>query len=319
MREYGPGNPLVFSHIPKSAGTSLRAALAEALQSGRVVYGVDRSLVAGYDNIDGLRGPARDNFIMSPDELPLDATLVTGHISPGTTRARFPDADHVTTLRHPQLRVISQWTHGRALSDFDLRHFGGGTANAFRVARGSLKEYLFHDLIAPNVDNTIARFLAWPHPSLHPTRFIPEQDDDAILEAAIESLERFAHVGVVEDENFLGNLSDWLGRRLVETRLNERTSMSRHRRPDLARELTPATHELLRHRTRLDTALWLHVAQRSMKQRSPQDVLDAAWDVALERYAKAAQAPHHERPVRRAVEIVYGWGSAVRGRRRPWN
>src|SRR5688572_25724517 len=159
MREYSPGNPLVFCHIPKCAGNSLRAGLIEALQLEHFVRGVDLALLAGYDNLDALSPTARRTFIFSPEDLPADVAFVTGHISPGTTMARFPDADHITSLRNPRLRVVSQWIHSRSLSELDLRHWGG-LAEAFRVGQLPFQEYLQHEMIAPNVDNTITRFLS---------------------------------------------------------------------------------------------------------------------------------------------------------------
>ena len=140
MREYSPGHPLVFCHIPKSAGTSLTAALIASLQPERPVVGVDLTLLGGYE-LEGLSAVVQAGIIGSPEDLPADASLVAGHISPGTTMARFPDADHITTLRNPRNRVASQWIHSRALSEFDLRHWGS-VGTAFRLGRLPLAEYL---------------------------------------------------------------------------------------------------------------------------------------------------------------------------------
>src|SRR4051794_32591010 len=120
MREYRPGRPLVFNHIPKSAGSSVQAALRASLEPTVFVRGLDLALVGGYDDIESVRGTARTPFYFAPEELPADATLVAGHISPGTTMARYPTADHIILLRVPQLRLISAWLHGRSLSEFDL-------------------------------------------------------------------------------------------------------------------------------------------------------------------------------------------------------
>jgi hypothetical protein len=314
MREYRPGKPLVFSHIPKCAGTSLGTALAQALQPERQVYAVDLSLIGGYTDFDDLRGAARESFIFSPEELPAEADFVSGHIAPATTRARYPGADHITTLRHPSLRVISQWAHSRSLSDFDLRHFGSRGSSAFRVGRKPLADYLGHHKIAPSVDNTLTRFFAWPHPALERTEFIDERHDDDLLAAALESLDGFGYVGLVEDTQFMDRLGQWLGREVVETKLNERVSMPRSRRPDLAVELDQKTVDVLRHRSRLDEQLWKHVARQTLPDIDPDALLSATWDKALERYAKALAAPGDFRPLRRTVETLYGWGSALRRR-----
>ena len=244
VRQYGPGNPLVFSHIPKTAGTSLRVALERALQPAVFVQGVDTSLLAGYDDLDAISPAHRAALYLSPDELPADATLVAGHIGPATTMARYPGADHITVLRAPELRILSQWLHGRALTEFNLRHWGP-VAEAFRVAWRPLGEFLDHAMLAPNVDNTIARFLAWPHPALSRTAFIDESDDEAVLAAALERLDTFGYVNLVENPAFQEELGAWLGRELPPTRANERTAVPKRRRPDMAVELDGATRELL--------------------------------------------------------------------------
>jgi hypothetical protein len=314
VREYGPGRPLVFNHIPKCAGTSLRTALIDALRPDDAVYRFDLSLVGGYRDFGTLDDATRATFVLSPEELPADADFVTGHISPGTTRARYAGADHITTLRHPGLRLISQWVHSRSLSDFDLRHFGGRDAAAFRVARLPLAKYLQHEKIAPNIDNTITRFLAWPHPLVGSDSFIAESDDAEVLAAALRSVDAMAHVGLVEDAGFMDRLSEWFGRPLVEKRLNERVSVPRKRRPDLATELDGETTALLAHRMRLDDAVWRHVAAKQLPDADPDAVLAAHWDKAVDRYAVALKAPVQSRPVRRTAEVLYGLGTSLRRR-----
>ncbi|WP_436697977.1 hypothetical protein [Nocardioides sp. BYT-33-1] len=319
MSAPSPQRPLVFNHIPKCAGTSVRNAIVAALPAeATTVYRVDLSLVGGYDRIDALRPQAAATFVRGPEELPADGDFVTGHVAPGTTRARYAERREVTILRHPRLRVLSQWVHSRALSDFDLRHFGHAGSVAFRVARGRLGDYLDHAMIAPNIDNTITRFLAWPHPLLAPTSFIEESQDEEILAAALDSLDRFDHVGLVEDPRFLEHLGSAIGLELPDIRLNERVSVPRRRRPDLGPELDGRTRELLARRTRLDERLWTHVARRIRPDSDPAQTLEVAWEQALTRYDAALTAPYETRPVRRAAELVYGTYAAARGLRRPW-
>jgi hypothetical protein len=302
MREYSPGHPLVFCHIPKSAGTSLTAALVDALQPTRLVVGVDLTLLGGYE-LEGLSAVVRAGIIERPEDLPDDATLVAGHISPGTTMPRFPDADHVTTLRNPRNRVASQWIHSRAMSEFDLRHWGS-VGTAFRLGWLPFAEYLQQEIIAPNVDNTVTRFLAWPHPLLQRSAFIEERHDDELLAVAMARLEQFAHVGVVENPSFIAELGAWLGRDLPVVRENERSSIPRKRRPDLDAEMSPSTVDLLDHRTRIDRQLWAHVAGDSLDA-DPRDVLESSWKKSIGRYADAMDNPGESRPVRQAVVALY--------------
>ncbi|MFL6062317.1 MAG: hypothetical protein ACJ72E_13880 [Marmoricola sp.] len=305
MREYGPGNPLVFSHIPKTAGTSLTAALHDALEPGVFVQGMDQSLAGDYEEFDQFSTVARDMMYLSPEEIPADATLVAGHIGPATTMARFPGADHITILRNPRSRLISQWMHSRSLTEFDIRHWGPG-AEAFRVGWLPLHDYLQHRLVATNTDNTIARFLAWPHPLMPGSDFIDPAHDDDITEAAIARLDAMAHVDVVENPDFVAALGTWLGSPLSETRLNERAFVPKRMRPDFAAELDDRTTELMASRTRIDERLWHHVAARVLPGADLDAVLATSFERALDRYLESFKNPAPKgRPVRRAVAFAY--------------
>lgn len=307
-----PGRPLVFSHIPKTAGTSLRAALTEALAPQRVVDSLDLALVGGYDNVDAVDERVLAMFHFTPETLPADADLVLGHLAPGTTMERYPQGRFLTMLRDPRLRLLSQWIHSRSLSDFDLRHYGT-EGRAFRVARLPLRDYLDHANLAPNVDNTITRFLTWPHPLLAQDAFIDPAHDDELLAAARARLDRFDHVGLVEDPRAMQRLSDWLGVTVQPVRENERTGVPKRRRTDIHGELDPATVAHLDHRTRLDRQLWWYVAPRLLDD--PQAAWDDGWSRAIARYERVMAQPMRGRPVRRAVETVYDAGyRLVRGR-----
>lgn len=314
MRTYGPGNPLVFSHIPKTAGTSLRVALEEALQPSVFVQGVDTALLAGYDDLDAISPAERAVLYLSPDELPADATLVAGHIGPATTMARYPGADHITILRAPQVRILSQWMHGRALTEFNLRHWGPN-AEAFRIAWRPLGDYLGHAMLAPNIDNTITRFLAWPHPALARTEFIAESDDNGLLTAALERLDTFGYVNLVENPAFQEELGAWLGRELPATRANERTAVPKRKRPDMSVELDAPTRELLAYRTRIDTRLWTAIATRVLPDADPAQVLDAALDKTVDRYQAMLAQPAEPLTLRSAVGRAYEVAVKLRPRR----
>lgn len=315
LREYGPGNPLVFSHIPKTAGTSLRLALEQSLRPAVFVQGVDCSLLAGYDDIDAISPAARATFFLSPDELPANATFVAGHIGPATTMARYPGADHITFLRVPQVRLISQWLHGRSLSEFDLRHWGPA-AEAFRVARRPLREFLEHRMLAPNIDNTITRFLAWPHPLLSRTRFVDQGDDDELFAAAINRLDAFGHVNIAENPNAIAELGSWLGRELPRIRANERTTVPRRMRPDLTAELDAPTRNLLDHRCRIDARVWQHVARRVLPGSDPARLLEDVLRRSLDRYAEMLRQPAGPPTVRGVVAAAYSAGMHLDRRRR---
>ena len=303
MRTYGPGNPLVFSHIPKTAGTSLGAALDQVLKPKVAVHGgIDTALFGGYDDLEGISPIFRAGIYLSPEDLPADAELVTAHVAPGTTTVRYPGADHISVLRVPQVRFLSQWLHSRSLTEFTLRRWGP-SGDAFRAGRLPVRGYLEHAKVAPSVDNTFTRFLAWPHPALSRTEFIAESDDDALVEAAIARLDSFAHVNLVENPSFMADISGWLGAELPTVQLNERTFVLPSMRADLRAELDPGTRELLDHRRRLDVRLWNHVAERVLPDTDHDVVLEKAFEKAVKRYNEVLQAPYDPGLLR---SVVYG-------------
>jgi hypothetical protein len=293
---------VVFSHVPKCAGTSVSHALQRALAPTHPIYYLDQALAGGYVDFSRLGSRVRSQFVFSPDELP-DADYVAGHLTPGTTRVRYPDARHVTILRNPVSRSISQWVHGRSLTNTDLRHWG--PAYAFRVARRPLREYLNHDMIAPNVDNTIARFLTWPHPALHPSSFIDVRDDQALLDRALSTLDTFLHVDVVENPGFLARLGDSLGVTLAADRLNDRSAHPPVVPTDLAGELDDETRDLLEHRTRLDRAIWTHVVEQVLPGAVPADLLADGLAESVRRYSDLPAGSRQGGLVRRTAELVF--------------
>ena len=304
MREYGPGHPLVFNHVPKTAGNSLRVALIEAIRPEVWVGGVDFSLRSGYGEVADLRPEAAQLVHDSPESLAADATLVAGHISPGTTMARYPGADHITILRAPQVRVLSQWLHSRGLTELNLRHWGPA-ADAFRIGWRPLREYLAHERLASNVDNSMTRFFAFPHPLLSITELIDERHDDELFEVAVARLDQMSHVNLTENPAFMDELSAWLGHQLPAVRVNERRSVPERRRPDLAVELDAPTRDLLDHRTRIDARLWQHVAARVLPGVDPAAKLRETVDGTIERYRAMLAEPHHVPLKRRAIEEAY--------------
>jgi hypothetical protein len=210
---------------------------------------------------------------------------------------------------------MSQWLHTRTLSDYELRHWGR-SAEMFRATRAPLREYLRNRMVAPNVDNTITRYLLWPHPLVPQTDFIDAAHDDEVFGAALERLSSFAHVDVVENSEFVADLGTWLGRELPSARLNERSSAVLRRRPDLSSELDADTTELLRHRVRLDDRLWSHVVRAKLPDADPAALLASTVDGAIERYRTMLAEPAPKLPVAQvAVENLYRIGAVLNPRR----
>jgi hypothetical protein len=217
---------------------------------------------------------------------------------------RYPGSDHITFLRNPRSRILSQWMHSRAVTEFDIRHFGSG-AESFRIAWKPLVDYLQNPLVATNTDNTITRFLAWPHPLIPAHGYIEPAHDDEIVAAAITRLDAMAHVDVVENPAFVSGVAGWLGLTLSDTRLNERSFIPRRMRPDFTAELDTA-EDLLTARTRLDERLWLHVAERVLPEEDLPSVLRRSFERDVQRYVDSFRnTVPTGTPIRRVVAFGY--------------
>jgi hypothetical protein len=171
-------------------------------------------------------------------------------------------------------------------------------------------------MLAPNIDNTITRFFAWPHPLLSRTRFIDPRDDDELFAAAMARLDAFGHVNVAENPDAIAELGTWLGRSLPLIRANERTTVPRRMRPDLGASLDPSTRGLLDHRSRIDVRVWSSIVRRVLPDADPAVLLEDAFAQAIDRYTEMLKQPPDALTLRRAVKIAYGAGVRLDPRRR---
>lgn len=313
-RTYAPGRPLVFNHIPKTAGTSLRDALVECLEPEVMFVGLDSYAFGSLADLDSIDPRARAQVAASPDELPPDASFVSGHITPATTMARYPESDHLTVLREPQARLVSLWLFNRAHTNFMLRHWGG-LMDSLRACRVPLVDYLNNPLVAAYMDNAVTRFLVWPHPLAPDKDFIDASADDELFAAALERLDRYAFVGLVEDRDLVGKLGAWLGRDLVTyRRTSEHLPLPRGLRPDVEREVS-AAKDVLRIRSRIDMRVWNHLVRTMMPETEPAALSARTLQDTVRRHQTAvAQAP----PMgflMSAVEHAYNISAYVRARR----
>jgi hypothetical protein len=310
--EFEPGRPLVFNHIPKTAGTSLREAVRACLPPGEVFIGFDRSVLGPAPDVSALPRVLRRQCALSPADLPGDAVFISGHISPSTTRGRFPDSDHFTVLREPRVRLISQWLYARGHSDFNLRHWGELGA-WMRAARSPLREYADNPAAAQHVDNGILRLLLWPHDLMPSGGFIDPAHDDELFEEAVALLDAFAYVGVIENPEFLAELGAWLGHPLSPQRLNEANRLRQPDQPDLEAEVAGDGEELLRWRSRIDTRLWEHVGRRAFGG-DANEVMERTYRDAVERYETLIADPPRLSYPRRIAERSYSLLTAHRRR-----
>lgn len=311
MIQPAPGRPLVFSHIPKTAGTALFQAIREVVQPQRSFVGFDRVTFGAFRAFDEIDPAVRPAVTTNPSEIPDDVDLLSGHISPSTTLARFPDAPHVTILREARSRVLSIWLFSRAHNDLMLRRWGPyGTW--MRVARRPLSEYLAEPSVAAHTDNAIARFLLWPHPLIPDADFIAPEVDEQLVADAMARLNGYAFVGIVEDPDVIDRLGSWLGSPLEVGRSNEARPIARRLRPDVGREVDQA-RDLLHARTRLDHRIWAQVAARTIEGVDPDALADQVLATTVARQSRAVAAGGRKALAWNAADTGYRVATRLRG------
>lgn len=284
MRWFTRKPKLVFTHIPKSAGTSLRHALRAAYNASEVADGFDRSLYGGFTGFDAFDAAARATTALTPAELPAAPDIVIGHYAVGTTRARYPRSPHMTVLREARARVLSHWLYWRCVPASNLAGWGNWGEYVARATK-PLADFLSDPDVAAQIDNVGLRLLLWPHPLIPDRGFIAEKDDAQLLALAKRVLDSFAFVDVIENPQFEPRLAKWVGVDLRLERLNETTPVPAELRVSLARMFTPEAMTALAQRARLDDALWRHVARQHLPAARIESTREAAYAAAIARHA----------------------------------
>lgn len=262
----------------------MRIALARSLGVAQAVDGFDRMLFGGFDDFGSCAPQFRATVAMGPEDLPEAPELVVGHYALSTTRERYPTARHMTVLREARSRLLSHWMFWRAHRDDQLTSLGSW-AGYVRKGAAPLVDFLEDPAIAAAVDNVALRVLLWPHPAIPIDGHIDPRDDEVLFAQALAKLEQMDFVAIVEDPDFEPSLSSWLGSPVKMERLNETMPIPEERRTPLWRELTPSAMDALAMRSRLDDALWMHVAERRMPRARAECLREAARAQSAARHA----------------------------------
>lgn len=263
---FEPSRPLAFMHIPKTAGTSLVAALVQAIEPKTLVNGLDGVLFGDFHGFASFQAELRAHIYLSPDAMPGDADLIAGHIGYASLRRRFPTAQLVTVLREPFSRILSHWLFWRGNTEEMLAPWGSW-ADRVRHSYRPLAQFLSMPMLACQIDNLAVRMLLSPHPLIPIDGFIDPRHDRQLLAGARDRLRRFSLVDVVENPKLGHRLQKWLRRPLSVERRNETGGIPGPLRRPLAGELTLEAVDLLSARSRLDLELWRAVTQRRMRGR----------------------------------------------------
>lgn len=273
---------IAIMHIPKTAGTALKETVRRAVHPRRIVTGFDRSMFGDFTAFStfapALRGVVLEPATMAPAE------LVAGHLALSTLRTAEGAAETATTLREPRSRLLSHWLFWRGQTDDQLAPWGGW-AERVRVARRPLAEFLAHPELACQTDNIVVRMLLWPDPLVPADGFVPRGADAAVVRRALERLDSFDFIDIIENPAYRANLEAWLGTRVGSRRLNETTSMPRALRSSLSREIEPAAG-LIEERTRLDAVVWRAIAAERAPSSDTERLSRETFRSNTQRYAK---------------------------------
>ena len=103
-------NPLIFIHIPKTAGTTLHKIITQQYSP--------KSIHIRHDSEGETSTEWREEIRQKSQTSP---TLILGHLSVGLHET-FPTARYITCLRDPVSRIISHYRHAHSDSTHYLHH-----------------------------------------------------------------------------------------------------------------------------------------------------------------------------------------------------
>lgn len=270
--------PLVFMHIPKTAGSALIVGLRDVLPSTPYIGGFDLSMFGIFRAFESVAPEMRATIhhgSLPPAE---SADLVAGHFAHSTLIGSRPTARLMTVLREPGSRILSLWMYWRSLSD------GGSWLPMHRLARQPLAAFLNCPEAACQTDNVAVRMLLWPHPLIPDGGFMDSASDERLVDAAAARLKHFALADVIENPRFEENVRALLARPFVHPRVKETAHMRPELRVPLKEEFTGEALRLIEHRSRLDRRLWLTLAGERIAGAEPATLGEEVFRKTVARY-----------------------------------
>ncbi len=284
-KPYDPTKPVLFMHVPKCSGSSLRRALTAALKPSVPITAYDRVLFGDFNNFDSISDTLKSSIYLNAKDIPENSDFVVGHVSFSTLFERFPNGQSLTIFREPVSRLLSIWLYWRSFTDEQLLPWGGW-ADIVRNSRRPLADFLRNKANAAQTDNQALRMLLWPHPSIPEDDFIDERHDATLVEEAFKRLDRFSFVDVIENTAFDDNLKQWLKRPVVREMVNETAITAQVLNTPLNNELTDDCWKLLESRSRLDLSLWQAIVTRRMKKINPLILRNRTLEATISRISR---------------------------------
>ncbi len=272
---------LAYLHLPKAAGTSIRAALSAYYDAADTVpWSFDRHMFGDFAHLADIDRPV---FLGDPSEF-RRYRYMEGHWSLPTILAGFDADDVACILREPRARYLSQYTFWRSWGDD--QHEVWRPFDASLASRRPLSEYASDPAIACISDNLVCRLVLGQHPLIPADGHIAADDVDAVAAAACEQLDRIGHVDIIErGEATYEALQTWFGSPLSRERLNE-TQLDRGERVDLDDLADRRTIALVNDRSAADLQVWHHVAgARSSSASAVRTLADTSFAASLTKIA----------------------------------
>jgi hypothetical protein len=178
-------DPLLFLHMPKTAGTSMRTYLARQYAIGDILPAANWGDVArgGFD--------------------PAAYRLCAGHFSYNFRPLCAPGTKTLTLLRDPVERYLSHFRHARIDPAFDGHHESLRSLNISQVIRDEERAWQWANLqcrwLARSADHRRVVALLHDDPHADPAILETANSHEALVERACEHLDSIDFVGVVED------------------------------------------------------------------------------------------------------------------------
>ncbi|CAM3246912.1 hypothetical protein [Asticcacaulis taihuensis] len=271
-------------HIPKCAGTSLDTCLSKRWEASRQFKLLGPTLYGGFQDYDSF-GPNVRHWIHEDwQNCPVDIDYAAGHAGAKWFDRLYSNGQKCTVLREPKMRILSHWLYWRTFSEADIGNWGTYTPR-LELARCDLISFISAPELASQIDNVIVRMLLYPHPLIPGDDFIPPEHDADLIADAIEAIDQFDFVGVIEDSELISKLEAWLGYSLVLTSENISRPVPEDLRHPLRQDLTHDTWAILEARSRLDQCVWDYVVEKYV-QANPRTMQVSAVAHSINRFAE---------------------------------
>ncbi|MFK7919958.1 MAG: hypothetical protein AB8G14_17920 [Ilumatobacter sp.] len=249
-----------FVHVPKSAGSSIKHAVASRCEPGTVApRQLDRVLFGGFDRFTSMPSHTLDTIAVHGGGDLTGFDVAMGHFGINSFRRHFALDEIMTVLREPRSRLLSLRTFWGSWSA--ERHADWDPYDASRrAADSSWEAFLTAPALASQTDNLVARMLVSPHVKVPLDGFIDPDDYEEIFDIARAVLDDLGFCDVVESGAALwSGLSEWLdcpieAERSLVTQVPPGTEWSS--------SITSLSERALSQRTSIDARLWQLAAAR---------------------------------------------------------